>query len=58
MESFNRRLREVCLNQPVFVARDDARRQLESWRIPYNRERPHASLGSLPPVELAAATSN
>ena len=38
MESFNRRLREECLNQPVFVARDDARRQLESWRIQqYNR---------------------
>jgi putative transposase len=30
MESFNRRLREECLNQPVFVALDDARRQLES----------------------------
>jgi putative transposase len=55
IESFNSRLREECLNEHVFVSLDDARRKIESWRIQYNRERPHSSLGYLPPEEFAAA---
>lgn len=54
IESFNSRLREECLNQHAFVSLDDARRKIEQWRIEYNRERPHSSLGYLTPEECAA----
>ena len=30
-----------------------ARRVIESWRIEYNTERPHSSLGDLTPEEYA-----
>ena len=54
IESFNSRLREECLNEHVFVSLNDARRKIERWRIEYNRERPHSSLGYLTPEEFAA----
>ncbi len=54
IESFNSRLREECLNEHVFVSLDDARSKIEQWRIEYNRERPHSSLGYLTPEEFAA----
>ena len=54
IESFNSRLREECLNEHAFVSLDDARRKIEHWRIQYNRERPHSSLGYLAPEEFAA----
>lgn len=53
IESFNGRFREECLNRSWFVSLADARRQLEAWRIDYNTERPHSSLGYLTPVEFA-----
>jgi putative transposase len=53
IESFNSRLREECLNEQVFVSLDDARRKIERWRVAYNRERPHSSLGYLTPHEFA-----
>jgi len=55
IESFNSRLREECLNEQVFASLDDARRKIEQWRIAYNRERPHSSLGYLTPEEFAAS---
>ena len=57
-ESFNARLREECLNEHVFVTLDDARRKIETWRIQYNRERPHSSLGNLTPEEFAAQAAD
>jgi putative transposase len=54
IESFNPRLREECFNEHVFLSLDDARRKIECWRIAYNRERPHSSLGNLTPEEFAA----
>ena len=54
IESFNSRLREECLNEQVFVSLEDARRKIEQWRLQYNRERPHSSLGYLAPEEFAA----
>jgi hypothetical protein len=54
IESFNARLREECLNEHVFLSLDDARRKIECWRIAYNRERSHSSLGNLTPEEFAA----
>jgi putative transposase len=55
IESFNARLREECLNEHVFVSLDDARSKIERWRVAYNRERPHSSLGNLTPAEFAVA---
>ncbi len=57
IESFNARLREECLNEHVFVTLADARSKIEEWRIQYNRERPHSSLGNLTPEEFAAQAS-
>jgi putative transposase len=54
IESFNARLREECFNEQVFLSLDDARSKIARWRIAYNRERPHASLGNLTPEEFAA----
>jgi len=54
IESFNSRLREECLNEHVFVSLADARNKIEKWRLEYNRERPHSSLGHLTPEEFAA----
>lgn len=58
IESFNARLREECLNEHVFISLDDARRKIEEWRIEYNRERPHSSLGYLTPEAFAARAEN
>jgi putative transposase len=55
IESFNSRLREECLNDQVFRSLDDARHKIEYWRMQYNRERPHSSLGYLAPEEFAAS---
>jgi putative transposase len=54
IESFNSRLREECLNEHAFVSLEDARCKIEYWRVQYNRERPHSSLGYLAPEEFAA----
>ena len=54
IESFKARLREECLNEHVFFSLDDARNKVEKWRVVYNRERPHSSLGNLTPEEFAA----
>jgi putative transposase len=57
IESFNARMREECLNEHVFPTLADSRSKIEKWRIQYNRERPHSSLGNLTPEEFAAQAS-
>lgn len=52
IESFNARLRDECLNANVFVSLADARRKIESWRVDYNEQRPHSSLGNRSPQEV------
>jgi putative transposase len=52
-ESFNGRLRDECLNANWFTSLSDARRKIEDWRQDYNQQRPHSSLGYLPPAEFA-----
>ncbi len=52
IESFNGRLRDECLNVHQFASLDDARRIIEQWRLDYNRDRPHSSLGHLTPNEF------
>ena len=53
VESFNGRLRDECLNEHLFRSHRDARERIEEWRIDYNLNRPHSSLGGLTPHEFA-----
>jgi putative transposase len=53
VESFNGRLRDECLTVSWFQNLFDARRKIAAWRIEYNEERPHSSLGYKTPSEFA-----
>lgn len=50
-ESFHSRLRDELLSASVFETLADARTQTEAFRLMYNQERPHQSLGGLTPNE-------
>ncbi len=52
-ESFIGRLRDECLNENWFINFNHAREVIENWRIDYNENRPHTSLGGLTPMEYA-----
>jgi putative transposase len=52
MESFNGRFRDECLNSHWFTSLEDARRTIEAWRLDYNQQRPHSSLGYRTPEEV------
>ena len=54
IESFNGKFRDECLNDHWFTSLDEARRIIEDWRVDYNNERPHTSLGDLTPEEFLA----
>ena len=56
IESFNGRFRDECLNEHWFLTIAHARRIIEAWRIEYNTERTHSSLGDVTPQEYAAQT--
>ena len=49
-ESFNGKLRDECLNQEVFYSLKEAKIVIEQWRVHYNTQRPHSSLGYRPPA--------
>jgi putative transposase len=53
IESFNARFRLECLNEHWFMSLEDAREKAEDWRRDYNQNRPHSSLGNVPPEEYA-----
>ncbi|WP_316679639.1 IS3 family transposase [Ralstonia chuxiongensis] len=53
IESFNGRFRDECLNEHWFVSMRHAKQLIEEWRIEYNTERPHSSLGYLTPAQFA-----
>jgi putative transposase len=53
IEAFNARLRAECLNASWLLSMADARDRIEAWRIDYNEERPHTSLGNLTPRQFA-----
>lgn len=57
IESFNGKFRNECLNENWFVSLEDARRTIEDWRVDYNENRPHSSLGGLTPKEFAEQTT-
>lgn len=52
-ESFVGKLRDECLNQEVFLSREEARIVIEEWRREYNEVRPHSALGYRTPKEAA-----
>jgi transposase InsO family protein len=54
IESFNGRFRDECLNEHWFVTMAQARQVIENWRVEYNEERPHSSLGYRTPSRFAA----
>jgi putative transposase len=54
IESFHGRLREECLAVSWFQNLFDARQKIAAWKIEYNQERPHSSLGYRTPKEFAA----
>ncbi len=53
VESFNGRLRDECLNEHIFGNLAEARKIIENWRIDYNTQRPHTSLGGQAPAVYA-----
>jgi putative transposase len=46
VESFNRHLRDECLNANQFLSIDDARCKIEAWWVDYNHHRPPQLTGS------------
>jgi putative transposase len=53
VESFHARLRDECLRIHWFRNLFDARRKIAAWKLEYNEERPHSSLGYCTPSEFA-----
>jgi putative transposase len=58
IESFNGRFRDECLNESWFTTLADARGTIEAWRLDYNTQRPHSSLGDRTPDEFEQFTTN
>ena len=58
IESFNSLVRKECLNQHWFLSFEDAITKTEDWRIEYNEERPHGSLGNQAPKQFARNERN
>jgi len=54
IESFHDKLRDECLNREIFGSILEAKVVVETWRIEYNQQRPHSSLGYQTPEEFAA----
>lgn len=54
IEAFDSRLRQECLNASWFLNLSDARARIELWRMDFNLNPPHSSLGNLTPHAFAA----
>lgn len=60
IERWHRTMRERFLTGKVFESIADAQAQLDAWVVTYNEDRPHQSIGNVPPVrrfELRAITA-
>ena len=51
VERCNGSIRRELLNAYLFQTLDEVRKQAEIWRLDYNHQRPHESLGYVPPAE-------
>jgi putative transposase len=49
-ESFNGRFRDECLNENLFFSLPETRETVETWRVDYDTQRPHGSIGRIPPA--------
>jgi len=58
IESFNGKFRDECLNQHWFSTINEAKMIINNWRENYNVERPHSSLGYLPPRAFMRNNNN
>ena len=57
-ESFNSKMRDEFLNGEIFYSLHEVRVLTERWRVYFNTERPHSSLGYRPPAPEARLTNN
>lgn len=57
IERFNRTYREEVLDFYLFSSLTEVREITENWLRQYNEERPHESLGNLPPAEFLMKNS-
>ena len=51
VERFNRTYRQEVLDSYIFETLDQTRALTAEWLREYNEQRPHESLGDIPPVE-------
>ncbi|WP_154666890.1 IS3 family transposase [Chania multitudinisentens] len=58
IERFNKTLRIEILDMYLFRTLSEVRELTENWRTEYNEERPHSSLGNVPPVIYARQKLN
>ena len=49
IEAFNGKLRDECLNARQFLSIEDARSQIEAWRVDCSLHHRHSSVGQLTP---------
>jgi transposase InsO family protein len=49
-ETFNGKFRDQWLNSELFYSLGEARVLIEQWRIHFNTQRPHQSIGKKPPA--------
>jgi putative transposase len=54
VERCNGSIRRELLNAYLFQTLDEVRQQAEIWKLDYNENRPHESLGYVPPAEYKA----
>jgi transposase InsO family protein len=57
VESFNGHFRTELLDRVLFANGQEAKQVIEQWRLEYNQERPHSSLGYATPTEFAAQST-
>lgn len=57
IESFHDKLGDECLKREIFGSLWEARVVIEQWRLQYNGERPHSSLGYRTPAEVGGRAS-
>jgi putative transposase len=55
VESFNAIFRNECLNEHWFRDLAEAKEIIEDWRMDYNTQRPHGSIGNQTPAEFIRA---
>jgi putative transposase len=57
IERKNGSIRRELLDAYLFYSLEEVRELAEQWREDYNQERPHASLGFLPPAAFVQSVS-